>query len=167
MIPALSILDPLFFYSKSEMKTNLEVLLPHQKRKRKRKSIFVCCTFHEGFHAQLKGDVGNWRLSLLLKTKSMHWLINNYSRKSCMDLVEEFVGMKQSIQISDWFMYVFLVIKICFKRIKNMFLKKKIVNKEHISFLSTYSMNVSQVDEPHNLIWSIIIGNEDRIVSIG
>ena len=30
--------------------------------------------------------------------------------------------------------------------------KRKKVNKERVSFLSSYSMNVSQVDEPHKLI---------------
>ena len=30
--------------------------------------------------------------------------------------------------------------------------KKKKVNKERVSFLSSYFMNVSQVDEPHKLI---------------
>ena len=91
-----------------------------------------------------------------------------------MDLVEEFVGMKQSIQISDWFY-------VCISSYKNMSSANKehvskyiyiyiyiyIVNKEHVFFLGSYSMNVTQVDEPHKLIWSIIIGNEDRIVSIG
>ena len=30
--------------------------------------------------------------------------------------------------------------------------KKKKVNKERVSFLSSYFMNVSQVNEPHKLI---------------